>query len=185
MMRKYSGAAMRIKELRQVYGEEQIQARVAELAATISALYDGKELVVVCVLKGGFMFFSDLTRRLEGPQVEVDFVRLASYGGSSMPSRVSFTKDVELSLAGKHVLVVEDIVDTGHTMDFLLRQFAARGAKSLRLAVMVDKQERREVPVNADFTGFALPGGFIVGYGLDYAERYRELPAIFEMIPEH
>jgi len=177
---------MRIKELQQVYGEEQIQTRVAELAAEISALYDGEELVVVCVLKGAFMFFSDLIRRLEGPQVEADFVRLASYGRSASSSRtVSFVKDVELSLAGKHVLVVEDIVDTGYTMDFLLRQFAARGVKSLRLAVMVDKQARREVPVNADFTGFALPGGFVVGYGLDYAERYRELPAIFEVIPEY
>ena len=177
---------MRIKELKPIYNEEQIQTRVAELAAEISALYDGEDLVVVCVLKGGFMFFSDLARRLAGPQVEVDFVRLASYGRSTMSSRtVSFVKDVELSLAGKHVLVVEDIVDTGHTMDFLLRQFAARGVKSLRLAVMVDKQERREVPVNADFMGFALSGGFIVGYGLDYAERYRELPAIFEVIPEY
>ena len=177
---------MRIKELKQIYDEERIQARVAELAVEISALYDGEALVIVCVLKGGFMFFSDLTRRIEGPQVEVDFVRLASYGRSATSSRaVSFVKDVELSLAGKHVLLVEDIIDTGHTMDFLLRQFAARGAKSLRLAVMVDKQERREVPVNADFTGFALPGGFIVGYGLDYAERYRELPSIFEVIPEY
>jgi len=177
---------MRIKELKQIYDVEQIQARVADLAAEISVLYDGEALVVVCVLKGGFMFFSDLARRLEGPQVEVDFVRLASYGRGTTSSRtVAFVKDVELSLAGKHVLVVEDIIDTGHTMDFLLRQFAARGAKSLRLAVMVDKQERREVPVKADFTGFALPGGFIVGYGLDYAERYRELPSIFEVIPEY
>jgi hypoxanthine phosphoribosyltransferase len=177
---------MHVKELRQIYGEEQIQTRVAEMAAEISRLYDGEELVVICVLKGAFMFFSDLARRLKGPRVEADFVRLASYGGSSASSRtVSFVKDVELSLAGKHVLIVEDIVDTGYTMDFLLRQFAARGAKSLRLAVMVDKQERREVPVRADFTGFALSGGFIVGYGLDYAERYRELPAIFEAIPEY
>ena len=177
---------MRIKELKQVYDADRIQTRVAELAAEISALYDGEDLVIVCVLKGGFMFFSDLARRIEGPQVEVDFVRLASYGRSTTSSNtISFVKDVELSLAGKHVLVVEDIIDTGHTMDFLLRQFAAREVKSLRLAAMVDKQERREVPVNADFTGFALSGGFIVGYGLDYAERYRELPAIFEVIPEY
>jgi hypoxanthine phosphoribosyltransferase len=176
---------MRVRELRQVFGEGQIQARVAEMAAEISRLYAGEELVVVCVLKGAFMFFGDLMRRLKGPQVEADFVRLASYGESSASSHtVAFVKDVELSLAGKHVLIVEDIVDTGYTMDFLLRRFAARGAKSLRLAVMVDKQERREVPVRADFTGFALPGGFVVGYGLDYAERYRELPAIFEIIPE-
>jgi len=177
---------MRIKELKPVYDEKQIQARVVELAAEISAMYEGEALVVICVLKGGFMFFSDLVRRLDGPQVEVDFVRLASYGRGAASSRtVAFVKDVELSLAGKHVLVVEDVIDTGLTMDFLLRQFAARGAKSLRLAVMVDKLERREVPVNADFTGFALPGGFIVGYGLDYAECYRELPSIFEVIPEY
>ena len=177
---------MRIKELRQVYGEEHIQTRVAELAAEISALYDGEELVVVCVLKGAFMFFADLLRRIKGPQVEADFVRLASYGRSATSNRtISFVKDLELSLVGKHVLLVEDIVDTGHTMDFLLRQLAARGAKSLRLAVLVDKQERREVPVYADFTGFALPGGFVVGYGLDYAEQYRELPAIYEIIPEY
>ena len=177
---------MRIKELKQIYDEKQVQARVADLAAEISALYDGELLVMICVLKGAFMFFSDLARRLEGPQVEVDFVRLASYGRSTASSRtVSFVKDVELSLAGKHVLVVEDIIDTGHSMDFLLRQFAARGMKSLRFAVMMDKRERREVPVHADFTGFSLSGGFIVGYGLDYAERYRELPAIFEVIPEY
>ena len=176
---------MRIKELRQVYGAEQIQARVAEMAGEINALYDGEDLVAICVLKGAYMFFGDLTRCLQGPQVEVDFVRLSSYGGSTTPRHtVSFLKDVELSIDGKHVLVVEDIVDTGHSMQFLLQQLAARGAKSLRLAVMMDKQTRREVPVHADFTGFALTGGFIVGYGLDYAERYRELPAIFEVIPE-
>ena len=177
--------AMRIKELKQIYHEKQIRVRVAELAAEISALYNGEELVVICVLKGGFMFFSDLLRRLEGPLVEADFARLASYGNSSMPDgALSLVKDVELSLAGKHVLIVEDIVDTGRSMDFFLRHCAARGAKSLRLAVLVDKRERREAPVDADFIGFALPGGFIVGYGLDYAERYRELPAIFEIIPE-
>lgn len=177
---------MRIKELKPVYGAEQIRARVAELADEISSLYEGDELVVVCVLKGGFMFFTDLVRCLDLPDMEVDFVRLASYGKSARSNRtVSFVKDVETSLNGKHVLIVEDIIDTGHTMDFLMRQFRARGAKSLRLAVMVDKQERREVPVQADFTGFALPGGFVVGYGLDYAERYRGLPAIYEVIPEY
>ena len=176
---------MRVKALRQLYGEEQIQARVAEMAADISKLYDGEVLVLVCVLKGACMFFADLARRLKGPQVEADFVRLSSYGESATSSgRISFVQDVELSLAGKHVLIVEDILDTGHSMAFLMRQFASRGAKSLRLAVMVDKQGRREVPVDAAFTGFALPGGFVVGYGLDYAERYRELPALFEVIPE-
>jgi len=155
------------------------------MAAEINNLYDGEDLVLVCVLKGAFMFFGDLARRLKGPRVEADFVRLASYGESATSSgRIAFVQDVELPLAGKHVLIVEDILDTGHSMDFLLRQFASRGAKSLRLAVMVDKQERRAAPVRADFTGFALSGGFVVGYGLDYAERYRELPALFEIVPE-
>jgi hypoxanthine phosphoribosyltransferase len=176
---------MRVTALRQLYGEEEIQTRVTEMAAEISSLYDGEVLVVVCVLKGAFMFFGDLMRCLKGPQVEADFVRLASYGESAASScEISFVRDVELSLAGKHVLIVEDILDTGRSMAFLLHQFASRGAKSLRLAVMVDKQERREVPVCAAFTGFALPGGFIVGYGLDFAERYRELPALFEAILE-
>ena len=176
---------MRIKELKPIYSEESIQARVKEMASEISAFYEDDELVVVCVLNGAFMFYTDLVRRLTVPSLELDFVRLASYGKSSTSGKtVAFIKDVELSLVGKHVLIVEDIIDTGHTMDFLMRQFVARGAKSLRLAVMVDKQERREVPIKASFTGFALSGGFIVGYGLDYAERYRALPAIYEVIPE-
>jgi hypoxanthine phosphoribosyltransferase len=177
---------MRVKELKLVFSERRIQKRVAELAGEINALYGGDELVVICVLKGAFMFFADLARRLDAPELEVDFVRLASYGVSAHSSRaVSFVKDVEVSLEGKHVLVVEDIVDTGRTLEFLMRRFSARGVKSLRSAVMVDKQERREVPVTAHFTGFALTGGFVVGYGLDYAERYRGLPAIYEVIPEY
>jgi hypoxanthine phosphoribosyltransferase len=177
---------MRVKELRLVYGEDLIRERVAELAAEINALYGGRKLVVVCVLKGAFMFFADLVRRLDAPELEVDFVRLARYGCSMHSNRaVSFVKDAEISFEGKHVLVVEDIIDTGRTLEFLMRSFSTRGAESLRLAVMVDKQERREVPVTAHFTGFALSGGFVVGYGLDYAERYRGLPAIYEVIPEY
>lgn len=170
-----------VTDLRLVYDEEAIRKRVKELATEIDALYRDEPLVVVCVLKGAFMFFSDLVRNLS-ISPELDFVRLASYG-QHMESghNIAFTKDVEVSLAGKHVLVVEDTIDTGYTMDFLLRQLGARGARSLRLAVLVDKQERRKVPVLAHFVGFALPAGFIVGYGLDYAERFRALPAIYEI----
>ena len=150
---------MRITNLKPLISEEAIQTRVKEMAGEISTLYKDEPLVVVCVLKGAFMFFSDLVRHLTC-KPELDFVRLAS--------------------EGKHVLIVEDIVDTGHSMDFLYRQFQARGARSLRLAVLVDKNERREVPVTSHFVGFALPSGFVVGYGLDYAESYRELPAIYE-----
>lgn len=174
-------ALLQDTSLRLVYSEDVIQQRVKELAADIDTLYGDEPLVIICVLKGAFMFFSDLVSKLT-ISPELDFVRLASYGEGKGSSRnISFTKDVEISLTGKHVLVVEDIVDTGLSMDFLFRQLAARGAQSLRLAVMIDKNERREVQIFPDFTGFALPEGFIVGYGLDYAERYRALPAIYEI----
>ena len=176
---------MKVRELKPVFPEEIIRQRVRELAERIDALYGDEPLVVVCVLKGGFMFFADLVRCMRKPHVELDFIRLSSYGLENESSRrVSFGKDVDVSLTDKHVLVVEDIIDTGHSMDFLLRQFAARGTRSLRLAVLVDKHERREVAVKADFVGFSLQEGFIVGYGLDYAEQHRNLPGIYEVIGE-
>lgn len=174
---------MRIVGLNPLITEEVIEKRLDEIAAEINALYDGEPLVVVCVLKGGFMFFSDIVKRLKC-RPELDFVRLASYGAHTSNSSINFTKDVELSLEGKHVLIVEDIIDTGHSMDFLFRQLGARGARSLRLAVLVDKHERREVPVTAHFVGFSVPSGFLVGYGLDCAEQYRELPALYEAVIE-
>ena len=168
--------------LRCVYSQEVIAARVRDIATEINRLYADKSLVVVCVLKGGFMFFSDLVKALTvGPQL--DFVRLASYGsGTKTTGDVRLIKDVELSLEGKHVLIVEDVIDSGHSMEFLLKLFAVRGAASLRLAVLVDKKERREIDVTPDFVGFTLYEGFIVGYGLDCAEQYREYPAIYEII---
>ncbi len=169
-----------LKSLQVIFSKEQIAERIAELGAEISKVYEGQDLVVICVLKGGFMFFADLVRHIT-VKPELDFVRLASYGSGSESSRVvSFTKDVEISLKDKHVLIVEDIVDTGHSMKFLMEQLAARGAASLRLAVLVSKTERREVAVKSDFVGFSLSSGFIVGYGLDYAEKYRELDGIYE-----
>lgn len=164
-----------------LFSQEEIQARVRTLAAEIDALYKDEELVMVCVLKGAFLFFSDLVRSMTiAPKIE--FVRLASYGGGTSSSKsIAFTKDVEISLEGQHVLIVEDIVDTGHSMDFLFRQLAARGARSLRLATLIDKHERREVPIHAHFVGFALKKGFTVGYGMDYAEKYRTLPTIYDM----
>lgn len=174
---------MKVKEFRVVFSEQAIRARVAELGAEIQQIYGNEPLVMVCVLKGAFVFFADLVRHMTN-NPELDFVRLASYGSSTESSTISFTKDIEIAIEGKHVLIVEDIIDTGHSMDFLLRQLAARGAKSLRLAVLIDKYERREVPVSADFVGFSMHEGFIVGYGLDYAEKYRELTAIYEIIPE-
>ncbi|MDR1947142.1 MAG: hypoxanthine phosphoribosyltransferase [Desulfovibrio sp.] len=172
-------------ELCEVFGAEAVQERVARMAEQITADYAGKDLVMVCVLKGAFMFFADLVRRIP-LDMETDFVRIKSYGSGSAPSSgVLLTKDVECSLEGRDVLVVEDIVDCGLSMDFLLRTFRARGPKSLRLAALIDKKERRCVEVNADYAGFVVDEGFLVGYGLDYAEHYRAAPAIFRLNPEH
>ncbi len=170
---------MSAEKLDLLYSRERIETRVREIAARINAEYVGQELVMVCVLKGAFMFFADLVKHVTvGPVL--DFVRIASYGKATESARaVSFSKDLETDLQGKHVLVVEDVVDTGYSMDFLLNQLAGRGTKSIRLAALVDKKERREVEVTVDYAGFDLSEGFIVGYGLDYAERYRELPAIY------
>ncbi|WP_297825415.1 hypoxanthine phosphoribosyltransferase [uncultured Desulfovibrio sp.] len=176
---------MRVKELKTVFSPEQIAMRVRELAAEIDSLYGQEPLVAVCVLKGAFIFFSDLARSLHNQNMELDFIRLSSYGMSSSSSRhVILNKDVEVDIRGKHVLIVEDVVDSGYSMRFLLDRFAARQARSLRLAALVDKHERRQADVTVDFAGFRLNKGFIVGYGLDYAERYRTLPGICEIIPE-
>lgn len=168
--------------LKVVFSAEEISARVKELGEQISRDYEGEPLVVICVLKGAFMFFSDLVKHIS-VQPEVDFVRCASYGdGTSTSGTIAFTKDVEVSLEGKHVLIVEDIVDTGNTINFLVKQLEARGAKSVRLAAAVDKHERRELSITVDYPGFKLEKGFIVGYGMDYAEKYRELDAIYDVV---
>lgn len=166
-----------------IFDRNQIRERVREMGSAIDATYGMEPLVAVCVLKGAVIFFSDLVRCLRNPALELDFVRLSSYGMNSQSSKqVIFGKDVEVDIRGKHVLVVEDIVDSGHTMRFLLDQFAARNPLSVRIAALVDKLERREANVVVDFKGFSMPGGFLVGYGLDYAERYRTLPDICELV---
>lgn len=168
--------------LKTVITSEAIARRVGELGAAISDIYKDQPLVMVCVLKGAFIFFADLVRAVS-LRPELDFVRLASYGDQTMrKGQPQFSKDMDLSVAGKHVLVVDDIVDTGHSMQLLLDTLAARGAKSLRACALIDKRERREVDVTVDFSGFVLSSGFVVGYGLDYAEQYRHLSAVYELI---
>ncbi|WP_031388094.1 hypoxanthine phosphoribosyltransferase [Desulfonatronum thiodismutans] len=160
---------------------EAIAKRVRELGANISEHYGEEPLVMVCVLKGAFIFFADLVRAMP-IEPEVDFVRLASYGAqTSRKERILFTKDMELPVQDKHVLVVDDIVDTGHSALYLLNVLRMRGAKSLRVCALIDKRERREVDVTVDFPGFVLSEGFVIGYGLDYAERYRHLPAVYTL----
>ena len=168
--------------MRPVYEAPAIAARVRELGAAIDACYKGEPLVCVCVLKGALPFFTDLVRAMDNENVRVECVRLASYGDSDTSSgTVRMAQDVEGDVAGQHVLVVEDIVDSGHSMAFFLEHLRNRGARSVRLAALVDKRERREADVTVDFAGFVLSEGFLVGYGMDYAERWRSLPGIYKI----
>lgn len=173
---------MGVTAMEPVYSRECIARRVFELGMEIDRFYGKESLVAICVLKGAFVFFSDLVRAIDNPNLELDFVRLSSYGMNSTSSRhVIFNKDIETDIFDKHVLVVEDIVDSGHTMRFLLDQLQARKPRSLAVAALVDKSERREAEVQVRFAGFTLPAGFIVGYGMDYAEHFRNLPEICEI----
>jgi len=172
---------MRVVSLKPLLGPDEIAARIRGLGQELNLAYQGKPLGMICVLKGSCLFFADLIREMT-VRPEIDFVRVASYGGGQSPQSVRLTKDVEISLKDKHVLLVDDIVDTGRTLEFLVRRMRKRGALSLRVAALLEKHERREADVTVDFCGFALRAGFIVGYGLDYAEQYRELPGIYEVI---
>ncbi len=160
---------------------DEIQQKVRELAQQISDEYQGREVVLVGVLKGAFIFMADLVRHLSIP-AEVDFIRVASYGNATQSSgRVVLKKDVECCIEGKDVIVVEDIVDSGITLSWLLRHLQERKPRSLKVCTLIDKYERREVEVPVHYAGIRIPGGFVVGYGLDFAERYRELQGIYEV----
>lgn len=164
--------------------EADIARRVEELGKDIATVYGGEPVLAVCVLKGAVIFFADLVRAMQrhGADVSMEFVRLASYGQQTQSSgKVEFKKDLETSIHGLHVLVVEDIVDTGRSMHYLLQVLHMRGPKSLRVCALVDKAERRETQLTVDFTGFHLQDGFAVGYGMDYAEQYRGLGGIYAL----
>lgn len=161
-----------------LFPKEVIDRRVGELAGQISQDYDGRELLLVGVLKGAFIFMADLIRGISVP-CRVDFVRLASYGGGSQSSgKVRITKDLETPVAGRDILIVEDIVDTGLTLSYLVNVLREREPASIRVCVFLDKKERRRVPFEADYVGFAIPDGFVVGYGLDFNENFRFLPDV-------
>lgn len=155
-----------------------IEQRVGELAEQISRDYEGKELLIVGILNGAFVFMADLIRGLDVP-CRVDFVRLASYGcGSVSSGEVRITKDLETPIAGRDVLIVEDIVDSGLTLSRLTEVLRERQPASLRVCAFLDKRERRRVPFAADYVGFVIPDRFVVGYGLDYDEKFRFLPDV-------
>ena len=169
---------MNTARLHVLHSREEIAARVRCLGERISRDYKGKFPLLVGILKGSFVFLADLMRSLEIP-VEVDFVRLASYGNSMESSgRVHLTKDLEISVRGRDVLVVEDIVDSGRTLHELMEELARRGPSSLKSCCLLDKRHRREVSLEIDYVGFVMDEGFVVGYGLDWAESYRHLPDI-------
>lgn len=161
-----------------LYSREQIAARIEALAARIDLDYAGRELLIVGVLKGSFLFIADLARAVRTPS-SIDFVRIASYGSDTRSSGiVEIRKDLELPIRGRHVLIVEDIVDSGYTLEALCNLLLLREPASLRVCALVDKCGRRATDIAVDYVGFSLEAGFIVGYGLDFDERYRGLPDI-------
>jgi hypoxanthine phosphoribosyltransferase len=170
-----------MSKLTMLYSHEQIATRVKELADTLSRDYTDKELVVVGVLKGGAIFLADLVRRLDLPLI-FDFVTLSSYGsGKDSSQQVRLTTDLHVSLEGAHLLVVDDIIDTGISAAFLCQYLEERRPASLKTCFLIDKSQRRQVEITPDYIGFKLDRGFVVGYGMDYSEKYRNLPDIYRL----
>lgn len=158
--------------------EKQVDERIKELGEKISRDYEGKVLHMICVLRGGSFFMCELAKRISVP-VTLDFMSVSSYGGDTISSGVvKIVKDLDDSIEGRDVLVVEDIIDSGRTLSYLLDMLKERKPASLKLCTLLDKPDRRCVSVNVDYTGFAIPDKFVVGYGLDYDQRYRNLPYI-------
>ena len=158
--------------------EEMIKQRTQELAKKISDDYRGKRLIMVCVLTGAMVFFADLIRQIDIP-VEVDTIVASSYGaGMTTSGSVRISKDIKYDISGKHVILVEDIIDTGVTLKTLTKMLATRAPESLKVCSLLDKPSRRKVDFEGDYVGFKIPDEFVVGYGLDYAEKYRNLPEV-------
>ena len=168
---------------RVLFSEEELSRRVGEIAAQIDADYVGREPLLVSVLRGSFVFMADLVRKITLP-CTVDFMAVSSYGtGSSSSGQVKIIKDLSEHIEGKDVIVVEDILDSGNTLSYLLEILKARQPASIRLCTLLDKPSRRVKPVELHYSGFSIPDYFVVGYGLDYAERYRNLPYIGVLKP--
>jgi hypoxanthine phosphoribosyltransferase len=157
-----------------------LDKRISELGKKITRDFAQADLLIIGVLNGAFVFMADLVRHIDLP-VQIDFIRVASYGAKRTSGKISFTKDVELPISGKTILLVEDIVDTGRTISFLKDHFQQQGAKAVHICTLIDKKERRVVKVSADYIGFDVAEGFLVGYGLDFAEQYRHLPEVFHL----
>jgi hypoxanthine phosphoribosyltransferase len=167
-----------------LYSEEVIQQKVQELGKAISRDYEGRNPLVICVLKGAFIFMADLAKNITIP-IELDFMAVSSYGNSTRSSgEVKIIKDLDASVEGRDVLIVEDIIDSGLTLSYLIDVLERRNALSVNVVALFDKPGRRTVDLNADYTGFIIPDAFVVGYGLDYSEKYRNLPYVGVLKPE-
>lgn len=166
------------ERIRVLLSEEEVNERIRQIGEQISRDYEGRQVHLICVLKGGSFFMCELAKRITVP-VSLDFMSVSSYGGGTKSSGVvKIVKDLDEPLDGKDVIVVEDIVDSGRTLSYLLELLGKRNPRSLALCTMLDKPERRVVDVKVDYTGFNIPDEFVVGYGLDYDQRYRNLPYI-------
>jgi hypoxanthine phosphoribosyltransferase len=164
--------------------EDELQRRIADLGEEISADYRGRDLLLLGVLKGAVFFMSDLMRRLTIP-CEIDFMAISSYGASTDSSGVvRILKDLDINIESRHVLVVEDIIDSGLTLSYLMRMLESREPASLEICALLTKPERREIDVDVRYTGFEIPNRFVIGYGLDFAERYRNLPYVAVLHPD-
>ena len=166
-----------------LFSTEALEARVAEMAAQITRDYQGKEPIVIGILRGSFIFMADLVRRLDLPVV-LDFMAASSYGSQTMSSGlVDIRLDLSEDITGRDIIVIEDILDSGNTLSKIIKELESRKPASVRLCVLLDKPERRTKPIEADYVGFTIPDAFVVGYGLDYDQRYRHLPYIGVLKP--
>ncbi len=163
---------------------EQIQEKVAELGRQLSTEYEGRNPLVICILKGAFIFMADLVKEITVP-LELDFMAVSSYGASTRSSgEVKIIKDLDTSVEGRDILIVEDIIDSGLTLSYIIDVLERRKVNSVKIVTLFDKPARRTVKLEADLSGFVIPDAFVVGYGLDYAEKYRNLPFVGVLKPE-
>lgn len=160
---------------------EQIQTRVKELGEQITKEYADKQPVIICMLKGAVYFFADLTKNINLP-IMIDFARLSSYKNGTTSGKMEVISNITATIEGKDVIIVEDIVDSGKTLSYFIKMLKEKKPASIKICAFIDKKERREVDISADYVGFDVKSGFVIGYGLDYAEKYRELPFLAEVL---
>jgi len=170
--------------LKKLFSKNEIDDAIKRIASLIEDDYDNENIVFICLLKGSFMFTSDLIRQIRNPS-RIDFIRASSYGsGTCSTGEVTISKDIEEGVEGEHVIIVEDIIDSGLTLTRVRDMLLARNPKSLRICALLDKRARRKVAIEGDYIGFTLEDGFVVGYGIDFAEMYRNLPDIYVVTEE-